>query len=157
VSWQINEISSKKGRGGETFVASRQDVETIVRRKQEWIYTKLEQKEMMLSPNRQKEYITGKGFYYLVKKYSLNLIDLEEDNGTVLSRRLRNGHFLIVRSAATDRHISSNGRPCHQRPGSAASLKPCMNSFIHLTTGQRFTSASAELFLTAGRLSLDLK
>ena len=149
MSGQKIEILSKRGRGGKTFVALRQDVEAIVRRKQGWIYIKLEQKEMVLSPNRQKKYITGKEFYYFGKKYNQNLIDLEEDNGTVLSRRLRNRHFLIVRSAATDRHILSNGTSGHQRPGSAASLKPCRNSSIYLTTVQRFTSASTGLFLTA--------
>ena len=41
------------------------EIENIVRRKQEWIYTKIGRKEIVLSASVNKEYVTGEGFYYL--------------------------------------------------------------------------------------------
>lgn len=76
------------------------DVEAIVRRKQEWIYTKLNQKEIVLRPGGPKEYITGEGFYYLGKKYRLKLFDPEPTGRRVLPLRLLNGRFWMIRSVA---------------------------------------------------------
>jgi predicted metal-dependent hydrolase len=83
----------------------RQDVESIVRRKQEWIYTKLEQKEAVLGSNGQKEYVTGEGFCYLGKKYRLKLIDPEEPSENAPPLRLRNGRFLMIRDVAPNGRI----------------------------------------------------
>lgn len=76
------------------------DVEAIVRKKQEWIYTKLNQKEIILRPGRPKEYVTGEGFHYLGKKYRLRLFDPEPAEARVVPLRLLNGRFWLVRSAA---------------------------------------------------------
>jgi len=77
----------------------RSDIENIVRRKQEWIYGKVERKEVVLRPGRSKEYVTGEGFYYLGKKYRLKLFD--PDSGeSAPPLRLLNGLFWMVRSAA---------------------------------------------------------
>ena len=75
------------------------EIESIVRRKQEWIYTKIGQKEIVLSASGNKEYVTGEGFYYLGKKYRLKLF--EPDATTpVPPLRLINGRFWLVRSDA---------------------------------------------------------
>jgi len=78
------------------------DVEAIVRRKQEWIYTKLAQKEVVLGTNGQKEYVTGEGFYYLGKKYRLMLSDFEWEDRAISPIRLLNGRFIMARNAAED-------------------------------------------------------
>lgn len=76
-----------------------EEVEAIVRRKQEWIYGKLGHKEGVLKPNGVREYVTGEGFYYLGRKYRLKLFDPKGVDGTqVLS--LRNSRFWMIRSAA---------------------------------------------------------
>ena len=41
---------------------------------------------MVLSPNRQKKYIAGKGFYYFGKKYNQNLIDDAERTTALFCR-----------------------------------------------------------------------
>lgn len=76
------------------------DVEAIIRRKQEWIYMKLGRKEAALRPSGLKEYVTGEGFYYLGKKYRLKLFDATEDVRPVVPLRLLNGRFWLVRSCA---------------------------------------------------------
>ncbi len=78
---------------------SRSEIESIVRRKQEWIYTKLGQKETVLRPGGAKEYVTGEGFHYLGKKYRLKLFDPARGE-SVPPLRLLNGRFWMVRSAA---------------------------------------------------------
>jgi predicted metal-dependent hydrolase len=78
------------------------DVEAIVRRKQEWIYTKLNQKEIVLRPGESKEYVTGEGFHYLGKKYRLKLFDPEAPNRDAPPLRLLNGRFWLSRSAALE-------------------------------------------------------
>ncbi len=81
---------------------SRQDLEAIVRRKQEWIYTKLGQKEIVLRPGRHKEYVTGEGFHYLGKKYRLRLLNSKDVAPNTPPLRLLNGRFLMPRSAVSD-------------------------------------------------------
>lgn len=78
------------------------DVEAIVRRKQEWIYTKLNQKEIVLRPGEPKEYVTGEGFHYLGKKYRLKLFDPGTTERQIPPLRLSNGRFWMIRSAALD-------------------------------------------------------
>ncbi len=80
----------------------RQDLEAIVRRKQEWIYTKLGHKENVLRPSGCKEYVTGEGFYYLGKKYRLKVLDTAALAITTRPLRLMNGRFLMPRPAAQD-------------------------------------------------------
>ena len=77
----------------------RSEIESIVRRKQEWIYTKLEQKETVLRANGTKEYVTGEGFHYLGKKYRLKLFEASADE-SVAPLRLLNGRFWMARHAA---------------------------------------------------------
>lgn len=79
-----------------------QDLEAIVRRKQEWIYTKLGQKEIVLRPGGRKEYVTGEGFYYLGKKYRLRILDSGDVAADAPPLRLLNGRFLMPRSAVPD-------------------------------------------------------
>jgi predicted metal-dependent hydrolase len=76
------------------------DVEAIIRRKQEWIYTKLGRKEAALRPSGPKEYVTGEGFHYLGKKYRLKLFDATEDVRPVAPLRLLNGRFWLKRGCA---------------------------------------------------------
>ncbi|MEJ2724775.1 MAG: SprT family zinc-dependent metalloprotease [Deltaproteobacteria bacterium] len=79
---------------------SQQELESIVRRKQEWIYTKLGQKEIVLRMGESKEYVTGEGFYYLGKKYRLKLLDPRDGEANLPQLRLLNGRFVMPRSAA---------------------------------------------------------
>lgn len=76
----------------------REEVEAIVRRKQEWIYGKLEHKDEVLKPTGTREYVTGEGFYYLGRKYRLKLID-SAGNGRAPALCLRNSRFWMLRSA----------------------------------------------------------
>ena len=80
----------------------RAEVASIVRRKQEWIYTKLGQKEIVLRPGGYKEYVTGEGFHYLGRKYRLKVIDAEDVAANTPPLRLLNGRFLMPRSAIPD-------------------------------------------------------
>lgn len=75
------------------------EIENIVRRRQEWIYTKVEQKEIVLRSGGPKEYVTGEGFYYLGKKYRLKLFEAAPEE-SVPPLRLLNGRFWMVRSSA---------------------------------------------------------
>jgi predicted metal-dependent hydrolase len=77
------------------------EVESIIRRKREWIYKKLGQKEITFCPIRKKEYVTGEGFYYLGKKYRLRLLDDGEFGSNIPPLRLLNGSFLMPRSAVS--------------------------------------------------------
>lgn len=78
------------------------EVETIIQKKKVWIYTKMGQKELVLSPGKAKEYVTGEGFYYLGKKYRLKLFDPDGDEGHLSSLRLLNGRFWMTRSTAVE-------------------------------------------------------
>jgi len=76
------------------------DVEAVVRKKQEWIYSKLYQKEIIQRPGEPKEYVTGEGFHYLGKKYRLKLFDPGARQRDDSPLRLLNGRFWMVRSVA---------------------------------------------------------
>lgn len=78
------------------------DVENIVRSKQEWIYTKLNQKEIVIRPGEAKEYVTGEGFHYLGKKYRLKLFERRTTEAQLPPLRLLNGRFWMSRSVALD-------------------------------------------------------
>jgi len=78
------------------------EVASIVRRKKEWIYTKLAQKENVLRSGEQKEYVSGEGFYYLGKKFRLKLIDDGDAAAKTSPLRLLNGRFVMFRSAASE-------------------------------------------------------
>lgn len=80
---------------------SRSEIENIVRRKREWIYSKLGQKEIVLRPAGTKEYVTGEGFYYLGKKYRLKLFD-PAPRQPARPLRLLNGRFWMDRSIAEE-------------------------------------------------------
>jgi predicted metal-dependent hydrolase len=70
---------------------TRQELEAIIRRKQEWIYTKLGQKEIVLHPGGRKEYVAGEGFHYLGKKYRLRLLESGDVAHNTPPLRLLNG------------------------------------------------------------------
>jgi predicted metal-dependent hydrolase len=78
------------------------DVEAIVRKKQEWIYSKLGDKKITLYRGGPKEYVTGEGFHYLGKKYRLKVFDPEVTGRVVPPLRLLNGRFMMFRSAAIE-------------------------------------------------------
>ena len=75
------------------------EVEAIVRRKREWIYAKLGQKEAVLKPRGTREYVTGEGFHYLGRKYRLKLFEpIDKERTPILG--LCNSRFCMIRSAA---------------------------------------------------------
>jgi hypothetical protein len=53
-------------------------LETVVNKKRLWIHSKLIEKESLNPPTPAKEYVSGKGFYYLGRSYSLKLVDGEK-------------------------------------------------------------------------------
>jgi predicted metal-dependent hydrolase len=77
-------------------------LEAIVREKQEWIYTRLDQKESVLRAGGHKEYVSGEGFYYLGKKYRLQLVKPADVGADTPPLKLLNGRFLMPRSAAAE-------------------------------------------------------
>jgi predicted metal-dependent hydrolase len=59
-----------------------------------WIYTKLAEKEMLLTPHSKKEFITGEGFPYLGRQHRLKLVDGGRGQSPL---RLYQGRFLLDR------------------------------------------------------------
>ena len=50
-------------------------LEKVVNQKRLWIHSKLIEKESLNPPTPAKEYVSGEGFYYLGRSYSLKLVD----------------------------------------------------------------------------------
>ena len=78
------------------------EIEKIIRRKQEWLYTALARKESTEKGPPPKEYVTGEGFYYLGRKYRLKLATNGEAPGGDLPLDLTNGRFLLPRDRASE-------------------------------------------------------
>lgn len=75
-------------------------LEAFVDEKREWIYQKLDEKEMLLSqrpPSR--EYVNGEGFWYLGRKHRLKLVEPEADTPPL---RLHQGRFELHEDRVKD-------------------------------------------------------
>lgn len=86
-------------RGGELLlsapeVCSTRTMESFVREKRFWIYTKLAEKECRAPSAPTKQYVSGEGFPYLGRSYRLLLVD-EQD----VPVRLEAGRFKMLHSA----------------------------------------------------------
>ena len=68
-------------------------IESFIRDKKFWLYTKLAEKESMARPTAVKEFVTGEGFPYLGRSYRLLLVT---EQGRPL--KLERGRFRLVRS-----------------------------------------------------------
>jgi predicted metal-dependent hydrolase len=87
-------------------------METFVREKRFWIYTKLAEKDALSTSAPKKQYVAGEGFRYLGRGYRLLLVD-EQD----VPVKLEQGRFKMRRSAADHgrdhmvRWYSEHGQP----------------------------------------------
>src|SRR6266540_654271 len=72
-----------------------EEIERLVRQKGLWIYRKLAEREFVVGPGREKEYVPGETFYYLGRSYRLRLVD-GENGRTPL--QLQHGWFELLRS-----------------------------------------------------------
>lgn len=68
-------------------------IEQFVRDRRLWIYTKLAQKDAMLSRAPVKEFVTGEGFSYLGRSHRLRLVDSQD-----VPLKLMQGRFHLLRS-----------------------------------------------------------
>jgi predicted metal-dependent hydrolase len=71
-------------------------LEKVVNEKRLWIHSKLIEKESLNPPTSAKEYVSGEGFYYLGRSYSLKLVDGVEGNPPL---RLYQSRFELQREA----------------------------------------------------------
>lgn len=72
-------------------------LESFVRDKKLWIYSKLIEKEQRLRPPPVKEFVTGEGFPYLGKSYRLLLVDAQPT-----PIKLEHGRFKLRRDLAPE-------------------------------------------------------
>jgi len=79
---------------------SESDIKKIIKQKQVWIYRTLARKEKAIHPKVDKEYVSGEGFYYLGKKYRLEVFRTEKNNSHVPSLQLLNGRFMLRQDSA---------------------------------------------------------
>lgn len=94
-------------RGGELVIAvpaafTDARVDEIIRSRLEWIYQTLGNKQRVLHPKVDKEYVTGEGFYYLGKKYRLKVLRAGDGAASAPLLQLKNGRFLIGEPAARE-------------------------------------------------------
>lgn len=87
-------------RDGSLVVSAPEDtpeatVESMVRSRLEWIYTKLAQKEMLLAGRRPKDYLPGSSLSYLGRRYRLRLVEPGQSHGLL---RLADGWFELART-----------------------------------------------------------
>ena len=71
-------------------------LEKVVNEKRLWIHSKLIEKESLNPPTPAKEYVSGEGFYYLGRSYSLKLVDGVEGKPPL---RLYQSRFELQREA----------------------------------------------------------
>lgn len=79
-------------------------LESFVREKRFWLYTKLAEKEELQAASEKKQFVTGEGFAYLGRSYRLLLVD-EQPTSLKLARgrfRLRRQDAVNGRSAFID-------------------------------------------------------
>lgn len=81
------------------------EIERLTRRKTLWIYQKLSEREFLIGPTREKEYVPGETFFYLGRGYRLRLTD--DLNAPPL--RLQHGWFELLRDEVErgERHFMS--------------------------------------------------
>jgi predicted metal-dependent hydrolase len=72
-----------------------EEIEHLTRQKGLWIYRKLAEREFLIGPTREKEYVPGETFYYLGRAYRLRLTD--EPDARPLA--LQHGWFELRRDA----------------------------------------------------------
>jgi predicted metal-dependent hydrolase len=70
-------------RGGELIVSGPMDVEnaameSFIRDKKFWVYTKLAEKQALQQPIKGKDFVTGEGFPYLGRSYRLLVVDAQD-------------------------------------------------------------------------------
>jgi predicted metal-dependent hydrolase len=75
--------------------ASLADIERLVRKKGLWVYRKLAEREFVVGPTREKEYVPGETFHYLGRSYRLRLVDGNPQDPPL---QLRHGWFELRRS-----------------------------------------------------------
>jgi predicted metal-dependent hydrolase len=93
-------------RGGELLLTAPDDlpveqIESFAREKRFWIYTKLAQKDRLMRPKVQKEYVSGESFHYLGRTHRLRLLRLESADAAD-GLRLQHGQFVLPRIRAAE-------------------------------------------------------
>lgn len=88
-------------RDGSLVIAAPNDcpvtvLEQLAVAKRPWIYTKLAERDLLVRPIREKEYVSGEGFFYFGRSYRLLLCD---DPNPTAALRLHQGRFLLRRDA----------------------------------------------------------
>jgi predicted metal-dependent hydrolase len=68
---------------------------TFIEGKLIWVHTKLVEKNNLIQPRVNKEYVQGEGFYYLGRHHRLRLVDQQE-----VPLRLYRGRFTLLKSEA---------------------------------------------------------
>lgn len=97
---QRQSIQITVDRGGELILVapehySVERMESFVRRKRMWVYTKLAEKEIRARPAYRREYVSGEGFPYLGRSYRLLLVDRQD-----MPLKLEQGRFRLLRATA---------------------------------------------------------
>jgi len=91
-------------RGGEIVVAvpddfSQDDIEDVVRKKLVWLHTTLDRKQKTQSNLPPKEFVSGQGFYYLGRKYRLQLCPPGDGATPRYPLDFSHGRFLLHRDS----------------------------------------------------------
>ncbi len=73
---------------------SEEEIERLVRQKGLWIYRKLAEREFVVGPGREKEYVPGETFFYLGRSYRLRLVGGENGHAPL---QLQHGWFELLR------------------------------------------------------------
>jgi predicted metal-dependent hydrolase len=73
-------------------------MEQFAREKLLWVYTKLEEKQLLQQSFRQREYVNGEGFYYLGRSYRLMIVNSEVNTPML---RLHRGYFILQDAGLT--------------------------------------------------------
>lgn len=71
------------------FQTTNYEIERIVRRKKNWIFTKLVEKEPVSKTSPTKEYVPGEGFLYVGRSYRLKIVDNDLDTSKLRFYRSR--------------------------------------------------------------------
>lgn len=92
-------------RGGEVVISvpermSQEAIEKVIREKLVWLYSTLGRKEETKSQQPAKEFLSGEGFYYLGRKYRLQLCPPGEGATPESPLVFSNGRFLLHKVAA---------------------------------------------------------
>jgi len=87
-------------RGGELLLSAPEScstrvMESFVREKRFWIYTKLAEKDALGPAVGKKQFVSGEGFPYLGRSHRLQLVDAQD-----VPVKLERGRFKMLRSAA---------------------------------------------------------